>query len=677
MDVEDVLIYDLECAAFNDDPDPEKDVMKFFGCYSYKTGKYAVIPASDKKFIQKVIDSHKFLVGFNNKHYDEPILKRFGFNTNYKRIVDLKKIIEDRASSMKTNKGMLGDKLMYYSLDYITRFLNLVNDDEAKDEIDYKIFQKNQWTDEEKKKIIFYTKRDIEITKKLYEWIEKYFEGFKDFVPSTVSEGKYHLTDTPAKFGYKADCHAMKWEPVFNTNAFNDSEETSIDGGYVAYPAGDKFEAKQIKNSDGTVSYENIIVQLDFSSLYPAIMMMANLHSRNKNGQGWHGGNLFEVEGYYDDTEMSGLGKLLRKWYYQRLYYKRKGVLSDGTIFKYKNADKHIGEKYYHIPEQDGFFELEKIEITNLKAEQMKKLSENYDDKEYTIKILINLQYGILNHPYYQLVYDSVAGGDCTRLGRQFVKYARKVFREHGYPIVYSDTDSWYFIDVFNDKQKYLKLKNKVINDIKSSMPFPQVTFDADIDDEIKYMFFFKGDKNNDKDSDSEMDSDDVINKPKGLMKKNYIYVTLDDNIIVKNLGLAKKNLSAVTKKIFWDYMADKLKSNGQVKFTRTEIENKMVEYLQKDISLALMRKKVKSPAAYKKSKTGLPYQISVRYGPGIHFLIPNNKGFGVGKKSKYCSFEEFKEKKMSITDVDFSKFWKELAYFIKKPETKNLMDWD
>ena len=87
--------------------------------------------------------------------------------------------------------------------------------------------------------------------------------------------------------------------------------------------------------------------------------------------------------------------------------------------------------------------------------------------------------------------------------------------------MIYTDTDSVYIVDPFKDREKMLKVKDKIIQDIKKDLPFPQDTFDMGIDDEIKYMFFFKGKQIEDKASDVEMDEDDVKNKPLGLMKKN------------------------------------------------------------------------------------------------------------------------------------------------------------
>lgn len=674
---ESVVVYDIETATAGSRPNADKDILKFFGYYSYKIGKGGIIPYTDKESIQKVIDSHKFMVGFNNETYDDVVLKRSGISLEYKRIIDLRKIFKNRAGSMFTKKGLLSKKLMKYSLDYITRFLDIVDENSAKDEIDYNIFKKNSWTSEEVAKIKFYTARDVEITKKLYEWLEDYFDMFKDFLPKIDIEKKYYLTDTMAKFGYKADCYAMDWEPIYDKNAFKTDNRPKLAGGYVAYPAGEKFSAEKIIENNVVVGLKNKIIQLDYSSEYPHIMIQANLHSRNKHCGGWHGGKLFQVEGYYNNEELGGLAKLFRKWYYLRLFYKRKGILEDGTVFYFNNVAKYLGKNYISVSEERGHFELEIKQITDKVIKTFSDLYEQgVDRREYTIKILLNLQYGILNHPYYQLVFDDVAGADCTRLGRQWVKYARKIYKKEGYPLVYSDTDSWYFIDVFNDKQKYLDLKEKIIKDIKDSFKFPQLTFDADIDAEIKHIFFFKGKNSEDKESDKEMDEDDFINKPKGLMKKNYIYVTTDNKLIIKNLGIAKKNISALSKEIFWKHMVPNIINEGKIKFEKTHIENLMRTLLIENIELAYMRKAVNDLSAYGKSPNGIQAQITRAYGPGIHFLIPNKRNIGVGKGIRYCSIEEFKKYKMDIGDIDFTNFWKELNYFVKERVQPKLFDY-
>lgn len=199
--------------------------------------------------------------------------------------------------------------------------------------------------------------------------------------------------------------------------------------------------------------------------------------------------------------------------------------------------------------------------------------------------------------------------------------------------------------------------------------------FQLQLEEELDYAFFFKGQTKEDKESDSEMDDDDIINKPKGLLKKNYVLVTKDKRIIIKNLGIKKKSNSLLSRKIFWDYLVPKIKE-GECKFSKAQLRNIILELLEKDVTLAAMRKDVGHFEQYKeKSPTSLPAQISQRYGSGIHFLIPNLRGIGVGKGKHYCSIEEFKKHNMTIDHIDLDNVWKELNYFIKPVKTKTVFD--
>jgi uncharacterized protein YprB with RNaseH-like and TPR domain len=174
-----VLIIDTETQVFGK-PNPEKDIMKLFSCYSYKTKKTYVLTKTED--IQKTINAHKYIVGFNTKNYDIPIMARAGIKIEYKYIIDLQQIFMERAGVMKIKSGMLKDLLMHYSLDYITKTLGITNENDGKMKIDYNVFKKDVWTEEETRYITEYTKRDIEVTKKLYEWLEAYFESLKEFL---------------------------------------------------------------------------------------------------------------------------------------------------------------------------------------------------------------------------------------------------------------------------------------------------------------------------------------------------------------------------------------------------------------------------------------------------------------------------------------------------------------
>ena len=616
----DVLIYDIETYVVGDRPDSSKDRLRIFGCYSYKTKKPYLL--TDKKEIQNIINAHKFLVGFNNvgdrkyPGYDNPILVREGIDLKFKICIDMRKIFKKRAGAMMIKEGMLSDLIMSYSLDFITKLLKLVDKEDGKKEINYDVFKKETWTPEEVKEIKEYTIRDIEVTKKLYEWLEEYFNSFKDFVNEEDVKKKRYLTSSIAGFAYNAICHAMKW----NNEMSNSDEKVELKGGYVSYPAGERFEGN--------------IYCLDFNSLYPHIAIQCNLFGRIKGLEDidrWNGNNKWKVEGAYNSKELSSVAKLFIKWYADRTVYKK-----------------------------------------------------NYDKREYSIKIILNTgSYGILNTPYYPKTFDAIAGRDCPSIGRQWTKYARKIFIAEGYKMIYTDTDSVYIIDVFNDKEKMLKVRDRIINDIKATVPFPQDTFDMGIDDEIKYMYFFPKGKKEDKHSDDEMDEQDFIDKPKGLLKKNYIYVakvfdkegkyTGEDKVVIKNLGIRKKSISPLSRKIFWEHLVPKIKE-GQIKFSKKYLKDLMEQLLKDDINLALLRKDVGGLKDYK-GPTSIQAQISTKYGPGTHFLIANLKNLGVGKGKSFCTLKEFNKHNLKLTDIDYDGFWNELDYFIKPIVTKNIFE--
>lgn len=612
---ENVLVWDLETQTFGT-PDSNKDILKFFGCYSFKTNKYYLL--TNKEDIQRVINGHKFLVGFNTENYDEPILKRFGVDIQYKIRIDLFNIFKERAGAIKIKEGILNDLLMSYSLDYITKTLHLVDEETSKLKFDYSILNKNSWTEEELKLIRDYTIRDLEITKKLYEWTENYFWSFRDFLTEEDVIKKRYLTVSIAKLTYKAICKALNWtEEYAKFGEDNGEEKENILGGYVAYPAGEEYHKGD--------NYD--LYLFDFASLYPHVIMQANLFGRKKEGvldnrPTWSGGGVWHTHGVYYTDEMSGVCKLIKQWYADRSVYK--------------------------------------------KAK---------DPKEYSVKIYMNTVSGIMETDYYIRVCDKVARKDCTGLGRQWARYVRKAFRKAGYQMIYTDTDSFFILDPFKDKDKLFAIKKEIVEYIKSTVPFPQDTFDVALEAEIKHLFFFKGGTEK-SDDDTEMDDDDFINKPKGFMKKNYVYVTTDGKVVIKNLGVRKKSNTPLSRKIFWDYLVPQIKE-GKIKFSKTFLKQLINDLLKNDLTLMALRKDVGPVSEYSKSPNGLQAQISQRYGPGIHFLIPNIKSIGVGKGKSYCTIEEFKTHNLRLEDIDLENVWKELEYFTKQAVNMNIFSFE
>ena len=176
----------------------------------------------------------------------------------------------------------------------------------------------------------------------------------------------------------------------------------------------------------------------------------------------------------------------------------------------------------------------------------------------------------------------------------------------------------------------------------------------------------------------------DFLNKPLGLMKKNYLYIkkiidkegkdTGQRKIVFKNLGVKKKSTSQLTRYIFREILMPKILEEKKVKFSKTFFKNTIQELLESNPDLITKRFKVFKPGAYKHPGQ-LQAQIATKYGPGIHFLVCNNR-MGVGKGVKYCSLKEFKDNKMRLEDLDLSGVWSELGYFIAEEKKLTLDNW-
>jgi len=606
---EKVLVYDIECRTADGKPDPSKDELRVFGCYSYATEKHYLL--TGVKDVKRIVSYHDCLVGFNNFLYDNMVLKRYlendlrvSFHKRYstfqaffksKNNIDLRDVFESRAKIIMIGKTLLDDILLRFDLDSISRAIGITKKGEEKvKDFDYSLFHKPVWTAEEKKKVQDYTLRDIVITRRMYEWLEDYFGSFKDFVSKKDIETKAYLTCSPSVFAYKAICNQLSLEEEYD----DVREEGTYGGGYVAYPAGERFDESQ-----------GDIYLLDFRSLYPHVMLQCNLFSPSTRG--WNGNGVFKTTGTYNHRQLGPIEKFLLSTYRKREQYKQS-----------KNP------------------------------------------REYALKIVMNSIYGLSSSKRFKHLYRPNTAPDCTALGRQWIQLARRRFREAGYTNIFSDTDSVCVLDKHRDKQRLLDVKDKVIKEIRANVAFPSDTFDMEVDDEITNIWFFRGRQKKDEE-DKYMDEEDYINKRKGLLKKNYIYLTRQGEAKIKNLGVRKKSASMLTRHLFWKILIPKIKGERKVKFSRSFFHEVINQLLEKNLSLAAIRYNVSAFETYK-TQSQLQAQIAKRYGPGIHFLIPN-KHYGVGRRKLYCTIGEFKQKKLSLNDIDLENVWKELSYFIEE----------
>jgi len=201
-----ILIYDIETATAGSRPNPIKDIFKVFGGRDGETGEYFYLTNLDE--VRDLINKYDILVGFNNVKYDNVVLFNNGLHDimkpdfenekaifNYKTNVDMFDTFKKRAPAMKVKKGMLGNLLMSYSLDFISKTIGIVDDSDGKiKDFDYSILKKPLWTVEEYDYIIEYLKRDLEVTHKMFEWLKDYFDTFKQFVSQKDIDNYKYIT---------------------------------------------------------------------------------------------------------------------------------------------------------------------------------------------------------------------------------------------------------------------------------------------------------------------------------------------------------------------------------------------------------------------------------------------------------------------------------------------------
>ena len=442
--INDVLIYDIETDSL--DVDTARAV--FIGMYSYKYGKYFLFEESEKAEVQRLIDEHKILVGFNNKEFDNKIMVNITnqFNLEYKVCFDCLSVIYDfkrrrpnREAVIKLPTGqLLEEALPNRKLKTIGKVLGLSIE---KGDIDYKIFQQDSWTDVEMKDINNYLYKDVKLTRELFEFYIDYFEPFKEYVDAKNISKFDYIRSSLGSYTYSAICNLAGLEPEFEDDFFKLEKRPLNNGGFVLEPQ---------------VPYAENVIYADFASLYPHIMFMCNLFSPigvadlkvNKNGdlhldeeKAWSGGDMFpNLQTSYKSKEQGKVEKVVKEIFLKRKEYKKNG-----------------------------------------------------DPRQQALKIMLNTLYGLSGSPIFKNIFNMTTSGDTTYIGRTMINYTRKRFEDEGYEVVYGDTDS-IFIKLPDGKtiEDYDKLAKTTIDEILKNVPFPADTFKLDIDDVFEKVWLFK-----------------------------------------------------------------------------------------------------------------------------------------------------------------------------------------
>jgi len=267
------------------------------------------------------------------------------------------------------------------------------------------------------------------------------------------------------------------------------------------------------------------------------------------------------------------------------------------------------------------------------------------DSREYALKIVLNSSYGAGTCRTFKSIYNPTIGPDTTYIGRQNIKYMRKLFQEKGFILLYSDTDSLYIqLPEGKTQEEADQIVRDGIAEIKKWLPFPSDTFKMSLETPIKYFQCFWGSDNK-------------------LLKKLYLFVTDKNEIVIKGLPFIKSNATILARRVF-DRIKPEIISTLHCFFSESYIEKLIREEVEKDFMVAAKTFTVKAPGKYK-IPTQLDCQIAQRYGAGKILLI-KNKLIGVGKDVRYCTIEE--AKCLKFDDLDLSTTREELHFFIKKP---------
>jgi len=369
--------------------------------YDLQRSDYDAVKCS----LKEDFENYDILIGYNIKDFDMPIIKNFFGLEFYGKLIDLYLVI-------KNKKGLLKLKLANFKMRTVGEAMGL---SVSKGTIDYNVL-KRVMNETERELVIDYLVKDLKVTEGIFRYLDKYFSDFKDFLSPRDIEIYNHFACNTGTFAYKFLCRLINVPETYGVAL---EEKKKYVGGYVMEPR---------------TEYAENVYCFDFNSLYPHIMMMANLFSKGE----WKGGE-FELNGAYNDKEWHIISKELKRIYDLRVEYK-----------KQKNP------------------------------------------KEYVLKIVINTIYGLTANPVFLQFYDKDLAGDCTKIGRELLKRVCKGFEEKGYKVLYGDTDSLYVEDVFKDKVKLTLIKDEIVDNLRSLFPFPVDSFKMGLDHEIKRVVFFR-----------------------------------------------------------------------------------------------------------------------------------------------------------------------------------------
>jgi len=620
--------------------------VKWFGAYSFKHNKEYYLEAYKHPVeISSLLAEHGVIIGFNSEDFDCPILVNNGFIEPNRRFlqVDMMQILGTSTQKNKQgfkfkNRGeLMNYKFKKNSLRHMAEVMQLPI---QKGDIDYKIFHKDTWTNEEKVEIIKYLKSDVMATKIMFDKTWDYWLPFAELLDEKFIYDLSWIRSSIASLTYKAACKVIGVEPTYSEKIGKVEEM----GGNVILPPYEEL---------------NNVWYVDYASLYPHMFSMFNLFAEvnkedvNNYKKVWHGNNLFEAKGYYD----------ISNWH----------LLS-----------KYVSEKL-----------VERIDL---------KKNDPTNPMTYCLKILLNSLYGVSRSSIFEQVGSENCGWDCCYLGKQIQQFTIEMFNDFGFETVAGDTDSIFIkaVDEKHNNREYVQqCLDEIVEIIKDNVPFPVNTFDIKIEHYLEYIMWPRSNQELIKEkirkqiNDKIIDGfkEETINKKKAIIqlstgqvvkygrswvkerkgkKKNYFYLYEEDGQLkhkIVGLPIKKDNATPLSMMIFENELLADIYKRKNAKFPKEYIDNLIKEYLKrKDVLLSLAREYRVQRADSYKLDSQIHAQISKEYfngDEGVISLIKNDKIGNVGKGCKYCTIDEAVSNNLSIDDIDLEKTYNELEPFI------------
>lgn len=605
-----VLVLDLETSSL--DTDGAK--IRCAGVWSNITDKYYYYWEDELDLLKKAILDADFVVTFNGKKFDVPVLyniqhQMFKYlRTIEKKHIDVMDIIVERSGlfKVKFEEG--------YSLNAIAKALGFGT---KVDNFDYKILSKPTLDKEDKEAIREYLKQDVKLTKDIYLYLENMFGGFSKYLPIRAVKRKDYLRRSIGSLAYTVICHHAGLKETYRDGA--DNEEGDLGGGDVLGP--------YVEEATGDIRC------VDYASAYPHAYMQANLYTpcTHCNGK--------------DTCEYQFTGGTVEEGWELKLrgtYCTKNGMGVIERVIQKLFADRMQAKRMMSECRDDPDRQEEK---------------DGWNQIQQSLKIIINTIYGISGSIKFVQVFDLDRANDCTYIGRFQLNYLHyklgeaKLDDEELFQLLYGDTDSAYIKLLAGGDKELEALIHEVITKLKAVYPFPQDTFKLEVEDPVDYIQFFRDEDNT-------------------LKKKKYIMLETNGKIVVKGIQVIRKDSTLLTRRIWKDFIQPYIRDNKDAKISKDIILDWMHQLLKEDMSLAATEFRVMEAATYN-NPSQIQAVIATRYGAGRHLLIKNNRGLGVGKGVKYATMAELKG--VDVFSLDLSRTLSDLSGFIKN--TKRTFD--